>query len=72
MFWKNPRGILLNFLTEEEIAVIVTEFHNGICGGHHAWRTTTYNIIRDGFYWPSLFSDVNCMVRECVECQVFA
>jgi hypothetical protein len=72
LFWKDPVGILLNFLTEEETEEIINEFHKGICGGHHAWRATAYKILRAGYYWPSLFFDVNCMVRACVECQMFA
>jgi hypothetical protein len=62
---------LLNFLIEEENEGIVTEFHKGVCGGHHAWRATTYKILRVGYYCPSLFYDVNCMVRACVECHMF-
>jgi hypothetical protein len=65
-FWKDPIGILLNFLTKEEIDEIITEFHKGICVGHHAWRATAYKILMDGYYCPSLFSDVNRMVRACV------
>jgi hypothetical protein len=38
LFWKDPIGILLNFLTKEETKDIINEFHKGICGGHHAWR----------------------------------
>jgi len=64
--------MLLNFLTEGEIEDIVNEFHKGVCGGHHGWRVIAYKILRAGYYWPSLFSDVNCMVRACVECQMFA
>jgi hypothetical protein len=72
LFWKDPGGILLNCLTEEETEGIIIEFHKGVCGGHHAWRATAYKILRAGYYWPSLFSDVNCLVRACVECQMFA
>jgi hypothetical protein len=61
----------LNCLTEEETEEIIIEFHKGICGGHHAWRATAYKILRVGYYWPSLFSDVNHMVRPCVECHMF-
>ena len=33
------------------------EFHKGDCGGHLYWNGTTHKILRDGFYWPTLFSD---------------
>jgi hypothetical protein len=62
LFWKDPWGILLNCPTKEEIEGIDNEFHKGVCGGHHGWRAIAYNILRDGYYWHLLFSDVNCMV----------
>ena len=67
---ERPRGNPTKFPTEEEIEGIIIEFHKGVCGGHHAWRSTTYNILRAGYYWPSLFSDVNGLVRSCVEFQM--
>jgi hypothetical protein len=71
LFWKDPGGIFLNCLIEEETEGIVHEFHKGVCGGHHAWRVTAYKILKVGYYCPSLFSDVNCMIRSWVECQMF-
>jgi hypothetical protein len=55
IYWKDPLGILLNCIVEEETEGIIDEFHKGICGGHHAWRATTYKILRVGYYWPKLF-----------------
>jgi hypothetical protein len=71
LFWKYPGGILLNCITEEKTQDIINEFHKGVCGGHHAWRATTYKILRDGYYWPTLFYDTNALVRACLECQIF-
>jgi hypothetical protein len=31
-----------------------------------------YKILRVGYYWPKLFSDVNAKVRACSPCQFFA
>jgi len=42
-----------------------------MCGGHHYWKTTTHKIIRAGYYWPSLFSDVFSFVKSCDRCQRF-
>ena len=47
------------------------EFHSGQCGGHHYWKTTAHKILRAGYYWPSLFSDVYTFVRTCDACQKF-
>jgi hypothetical protein len=72
LYWKDPLGFLLCCLTESETEGVIDEFHKGVCGGHHAWRETTYKILRAGYYWPKLFTDVNARVRACKSCQLFA
>jgi hypothetical protein len=72
LYWKDPLGFLLVCLVESETPRVIEEFHEGVCGGHHAWRATTYKILRAGYYWPKLFSDVNAKVRTCNPCQIFA
>jgi hypothetical protein len=72
LYWKDPLGFLLVCLVESKNPWVIEEFHEGICGGHHAWRATTYNILRVGYYWPKLFSDVNAKVHACYPCQIFA
>jgi hypothetical protein len=47
------------------------EFHNSECGGNHYWKTITHKILRAGYYWPSLFSDVCQFVKTCDKCQRF-
>jgi hypothetical protein len=72
LYWKDPLGFLLRCLTEPETEDVINEFHKGVCGGHHAWRATTYKILRAGYYWPKLFTDVNAKVRACNPCQLFS
>eukprot|EP00253_Pinus_taeda_P034288 PITA_34288 len=48
------------------------QFHSSICGGHHYWKTTAHKILRAGYYWPNLFTDVCSFVRSCDKCQKFA
>ena len=49
----------------------MNEFHSRFCGGHYAAKTTTHKILRAGYYWPSIFSDVHSFVRGCEQCQLF-
>ena len=42
-----------------------------MCGGCYATRTTTHKIVRAGYYWPSIFSNVHNFVRCCEPCQLF-
>jgi hypothetical protein len=69
--WKDPLGILWNYIVEEDTKGNIDEFHKGICGEHHAWRAITYKILRDGYYWPKLISEVNAKIRSCKECHIF-
>lgn len=55
LYWKDPQGILLNFLLEYEAKKMIKEFHEGECGGHIYWKATTNKILRVGFYWPTFF-----------------
>jgi hypothetical protein len=57
LYWKDPGGILLNFLLKDEADKVLQDFHAGDCGGHLRWKTTTNKILRAGFYWPTLFAD---------------
>jgi hypothetical protein len=72
LYWKDPLGFLLVYLVESETQRVIDEFHEGICGGNHAWRATSYKILRAGYYWPKIFSDVNAKVHACNPCQLFA
>ena len=71
LFWKNHEGILLNCLLKDEIDKVLNEFHAGDCGGHLYWKSTADKILRAGFYWPTLFSDVKKFVTTCHKCQIF-
>jgi hypothetical protein len=71
LYWKYPLGFLLRCLVESEMERVINKFHEGVCGGHHAWRATTYKILRDGYYWPKIFTDVNAKVRAVTPVNYF-
>jgi hypothetical protein len=50
----------------------MSDFHDSLCGGHHFWRTTAYDILTARYFWPSLFTDVFAKIRACVKCQKFS
>ena len=70
LYWKDPGGILLNCLLENEVREKIDEFHKKNCGGNLYWKTTAYKILRVGFYWPALFTDVYKEVSTCHECWI--
>ena len=69
--WRNPDGIILRCVNEQESKQLLTEFHARFCGGHCATDTTTHKILRVGYGWPSLFVDVQKFVMSCPQCHLF-
>ena len=69
--WRNPDGLVLRCVDRNKSKELMNEFHSGFCGGHYAAKTTTHKILRAGYYWPSIFSDVHSFVRGCEQCQLF-
>ena len=59
-------------MDRSEADVVTAELHGGACGRHKYWKATTFNILRVGYYWPTLFTDVCIHVISCIECQKFA
>ena len=72
LYWKDPVGILLKCLEKLEVDVVTSELHSGVCGGNKYWKESNFKILRAGYYWLDLSSDVYHQVRSCVECQKFA
>jgi hypothetical protein len=71
LYWKDPRGILLNCLLKDEADNVLQEFHAGECGGHLNWKVIANKILRARFYWPTLFVEVHHKVSACHQCQLF-
>ena len=71
LYWKDPSSILLRCLDKEESVQVMDQFHSSICGGHHYWKTTAHKILRAGYCWLALFSDVCTFVKSCDKCQRF-
>jgi hypothetical protein len=72
LYWKYPLGVILRCLDPQEAQNLMFDFHDSMCGGHHFWRTTAYKIIRVGYFWPNLFTDVCTKIRACIKCQKFS
>jgi hypothetical protein len=71
LYWKYPLGVLLRCLDPQEAQKAMNDFHDSLCGGHHFWRTMAYKILRDGYFWPSLFTDVFSKIRSVSNAKMF-
>ena len=43
---------------------VLSHLHSG-----HLGVTKTLEKVKERFYWPNDVDDVECLVRECVQCQ---
>jgi hypothetical protein len=48
------------------------ELRDGPAGGHFSGETTTHKVLREYYYWPTLFKDALADARKCQICQVNA
>ena len=71
LYWKNANGLLFKFFLGVDAERIKHEFHEGECGGHLYCKTTANKILRDGYYWPTLFQYVHKMIVSYHKCQIF-
>ena len=71
LYWKDLEVVLLNCLVEEEAQKVMHDFHKGDIGGHFFWKTTANKVLREGYYWPMLFSDLYKTLMSFHECQIF-
>ena len=48
---------------------MLAELHEGICGNHPGERTLAHRAHTQGYYWPTMKSDVADYVKKCDPCQ---
>jgi hypothetical protein len=68
LFHVNYVGVPLRCLENDDAENVLRELHDGPTGGHFVGETTTYKILRVGYYWPTLFMDAHAYARKCKSC----
>ncbi|KAK0575146.1 hypothetical protein LWI29_034598 [Acer saccharum] len=48
---------------------ILRSIHSGVCGNHTGGKSLAHKILRQGFYWPTLFAEAQQFVESCETCQ---
>jgi hypothetical protein len=64
-------SIFRRCLTHKEAKRALNDFHVGTCGGHMSGYATAQNILREGYFWPSIFKDCIRAVQKCHACQIY-
>jgi hypothetical protein len=58
-------------LTYDEAEKYLNDCHSGACGGHMYGYATAQNILRAGYFWPSLFKDCITVIQKFHACQMY-
>jgi hypothetical protein len=69
---KGVYCILHRCLTQEEKEIVLNDCHTRACGGHFSGLETTQNILRAGYFWPTLIKDYVESVKKCHQCLIFS
>ena len=71
LYRRGVDTILRRCLTHEEAEKALNGCHAGAFGGHLSGYATAQNILRIGYFWPTIFRDCILIVRSCHACQIF-
>nr|XP_025678202.1 uncharacterized protein LOC112778047 [Arachis hypogaea] len=63
---------LLKCLDRSEADLALAEVHESICGMHSGTRSLAQKILCAGFYWPTIWEDIQKKVRTYDHCQKHA
>ncbi|XP_057529843.1 uncharacterized protein LOC130808384 [Amaranthus tricolor] len=68
LYKKSYTHPLLRCVSPEEGNYILQEIHEGGCGIHQGVQTVIGKVLRNGYYWPSLKSDAEALIKRCPQC----
>ena len=57
-------------MEKDDVEQILIELRDGSAGGHFSGETTAHKVLREGYYWPTLFKDAHAHACKCQICQV--
>ncbi|CAL2239077.1 unnamed protein product [Prunus armeniaca] len=71
LYRKGSDGLLLLCPSAEDIKVIMTESHKGICGTHQSGVKMRWLVQRHGYYWPTVLKNCVEYAKGCIKCQIY-
>jgi hypothetical protein len=76
LFRRSVDGVLLRYVNNEDAKKLLQEAHGSSSslihvGGNFSAKTTSFKIIRKGYYRPLIFRDSYVFSRSCDKCQKF-
>jgi len=72
LYRRRDNGVKLRCIPQEQGQVLLRDIHEGTCSSHVASRSLAGKVFRHGFYWPTVLSDAEQLVKTCEACQYYA
>ena len=63
---------ILKCIAGKDTDYVLREVHEGVCGNHIGARALAGNVLRQGYYWPTILRDATDLVKRCKICQEHA
>ncbi|KAK0587228.1 hypothetical protein LWI29_019474 [Acer saccharum] len=60
--------VLQRCIAGEETKKILKDVHSGVCGNHTGGKSLAHKVLRQGFYWPTLFAEAQQFAESCETC----
>ncbi|KAK0573789.1 hypothetical protein LWI29_013579 [Acer saccharum] len=61
--------VLQRCIFGEKTGEILKSVHSGVCGNHTGGKSLAHKVLRQGFYWPTLFAEAQRFAESCKTCQ---
>ncbi|CAL2240320.1 unnamed protein product [Prunus armeniaca] len=71
LYRKGSDDLLLLCPSAEDIKVIMTKSHKGICGAHQSGIKMRWLVWRHGYYWPTILKNCIEYTKGCIKCQIY-
>jgi transposase InsO family protein len=68
LYWINTNGKQLKVIQEQEKDIILNGLHSNSLAGHFG-KDNTYQRIKQKYYWPKMYLDIEEFVKTCEICQ---
>ncbi|GJV06749.1 reverse transcriptase domain-containing protein [Tanacetum coccineum] len=72
MFKKSYLSPMLRCVGPLQENYIIREVHEGACRMHTGSRSVVAKIMRQGYYWPTMYQDTKEEIEKCDSCQIHA
>ncbi|GKF40252.1 reverse transcriptase domain-containing protein [Tanacetum coccineum] len=70
LYKKSFLGLWLWCVGPLQANYVLREIHEGSCSMHSGPRSVVAKAIQTGYYWPTIHTDAQKLIRECNDCQV--